>query len=90
MIDILSAEYVHDYIIELEFSDGNVGCYDLSSILQRNTVLTNPLKNKEYFKGFFIESGALCWKNGLELAPMSIYLRLQETGQLSRPSQIAA
>jgi len=90
MIDILNTEYVHDYIIELEFSDGNVGCYDLNLILQKNTVLTNPLKNKEYFKDFFLENGALCWKNGLELAPMSIYLRLQEAGKLSRPSQIAA
>jgi len=41
-----------------------------------------PLKDDEYFKQFFLELGALCWRNGLELCPDSIHQKLAEKHQL--------
>jgi hypothetical protein len=82
MIDITKASYLQDYTIRLRFSDASWGDYDLNPIVNRNTALTNALKEKLYFQSFFVECGALCWKNGLELAPAAIHARLLESGKL--------
>lgn len=82
MIKIIHANYLHDMTIRLSFSDGMVGDYDVSPLLARNTVLVQPLQQPDYFRDFFLELGALCWKNGLELSPGSLYQKLQNQGLL--------
>ena len=89
MIKIVKAEHIDQYRIRLVFSDGKQGEYDLSPILDHETELTLPLKTPENFKSFFLELGALCWKNGLELSPSSIYRELQSAGKLSAAQQAA-
>jgi len=89
MIKIVKAEHIDQYRIRLVFSDGKQGEYDLSPILAKQTELTLPLKTPENFKAFFLEMGALCWKNGLELSPSSIYLELQSAGKLISAQQAA-
>jgi hypothetical protein len=46
--------------------DGNV-------LLQKNGSLLVPLRDENYFQRFFIDAGALCWPNGLELSPARLY-----------------
>ena len=83
MIKILSAQYSGDYCIYFEFSDGATGTYDLKQLLfLYETALTVPLRDIVQFKKFFLRSGALCWKNGLELDPLAIYRDIQQTGML--------
>jgi len=89
MIKILRATHLRDLIIELEFSDGSVGPYDVSPLLERDTELTRPLGDPDYFRRFFIDFGALCWPNGLELSPAAIRQRLEESGNLRRGSRVA-
>ncbi len=89
MIKIVNAQYLNDYVVKLEFSDNSFSNFDFSYLLEKNTELTNPLKDLDYFKSFFLELGAICWKNGLELSPESLYQKAKITNKLY-PNQIVA
>jgi hypothetical protein len=88
MIKITRATYAGGHAIDLEFSDGSSGQYDLGDVIERDTELTRPLVDATYFERFFIELGALCWPNGLEFSGHAIHRRLAEKGDL-RPAQRA-
>jgi Protein of unknown function (DUF2442) len=89
VIKILKAQHLHDLILQLEFSDGSVGDYDLAPLLARNTVLTRAWQDPAFFRRFFIELGALSWPNGLELSAQSIQRRLEDQGKLRRGERVA-
>ena len=89
MIKIVRATHKRDYIIEIQFSDGSSGDYDLDPLLDRETELTKPLKDIGYFKRYFIELGALGWPSGLELSPAAIHRQLEASGTLRRTSLVA-
>lgn len=89
MITVVKAEYICDYQLRLTFSDGTQGNYDFAPLLAKETVLSQPLKNLETFKAYFIELGALCWKNGLELSPAALHNELQTAGKLVSTQQAA-
>jgi hypothetical protein len=67
MIKIIRAQFVQQKILRLYFSDNSYGDYDLQPLIARQTELVTPLNDEQYFKQFFLELGALCWRNGLEL-----------------------
>ena len=83
------AEYLSGYQLRLTFSDGAHGDYDFSRLLANDTVLTHPLKTPDVFKSFFIELGALCWKNGLEFSPAALHRELQSAGKLVASQEAA-
>ena len=58
------------------------GDFDLQLLIDKGAELVLPLKDEIFFKDFFLEMGALCWKNGLELCPDSIYQKLSKNNQL--------
>lgn len=90
MIKILCAQYDGDYCISCEFSDGTTGVYDLKQLLfSYETPLTVPLRDITNFRSFFLQSGALCWKNGLELDPLAIHRALEQAGKLYRIKKAA-
>lgn len=66
----------------LTFSDGSHGVWSAASLIERATVLTEPLADPAYFARAFIEAGALAWPNGLELAPWTLQTELKEAGTL--------
>ncbi|MFZ1830580.1 MAG: DUF2442 domain-containing protein [Candidatus Competibacteraceae bacterium] len=70
MIKILEAHYAGNNRIELIFSDGQHGIFDLNAYLStRQGPLLESLHQETYLQRFFINAGALCWPNGLELSP---------------------
>jgi len=73
MIKVLAARYLGTYRVELVFSDGKEGVFDGATLLQRTGSLVEALRDESYFKRLYIEAGALCWPNGLELAPLRLY-----------------
>ena len=89
MIKIVKAEYLEHKIIRLWFSDQTVGDYDLQPLLDKQTEIVTPLQDDVYFKQFFLELGALCWKNGLELSPGNIHCKLSEQGKLQTILKVA-
>jgi hypothetical protein len=78
MIKVLTTRYLGDFQVVLSFSDGAEGVFDGHALLQRSGPLLEPLRDEAYFRRLFIDAGALCWPNGLELSPA----RLHETRRL--------
>lgn len=89
MIKITQAQYLRQRILRLYFSDGSHGDYDLQPLIDRQTELTAPLGDEAYFKQFFLELGALCWRNGLELSPGNIHRKLAEQQRLHHGAEAA-
>ena len=77
MIKVLAARYLGDFQVELSFSDGMEAVFDAHSLLRRSGPLLEPLREESYFRRLFVDAGALCWPNGLELSPA----RLRETSK---------
>ena len=89
MIKIIQVQYRQQKILRLYFSDNSYGDYDLQSVCDRQTELVIPLNDEQYFKQFFLELGALCWRNGLELSPCNINRKLEEQQKLHYESKVA-
>lgn len=72
--EVISANYLQDYKIELKFRDGTTGIVDFHIFLGRGK-MTRPLKKKEFFRSFKIdeELGTLVWENGYDIAPDTLY-----------------
>lgn len=74
MIKILSIAVIEGGFIELEFSNDFKGIFDLNEYLTRHSgSLLNALKDTGYAQSYFLDAGALCWPNGLELSPSRLY-----------------
>ena len=89
MIKIIRAKLIRDRIIQVEFSDGSSGEYDLEPLAARGGLLTLVWSESGYFERFFLELGALCWPNGLELSPEAIRRELTAAGKLRQRAQVA-
>jgi hypothetical protein len=84
MIELVRIEIVEGRTLELTFSDGTKGRWRADSVIERDTVLTQPLKDPAYFARAFIEAGALAWPNGLEFSAHSLHKKLDSAGGLVR------
>ncbi len=89
MIKITKAEYLHDKTIQIHFSDGSWGDYNLQPLIDKKSTLTKEIESQADFQKFYIEMGALSWRNGLELSPSSIHHKLEQQKQLHHNKMIA-
>ena len=89
MIKLIAAEYVSGQEIRLRFSDESSGVFDFSSFVDAGTSMTEPLRDPEFFRTFYLELGALAWPNGFDLSAASLQERLEREGRLRRSSAAA-
>lgn len=89
MIKVVTATPLDDTVVELVFSDGASGAFDLAPLIARDTELTRALNDAAFRARCYVEMGALCWPNGLELSGGSLWQKLAEAGLLRKPSQVA-
>ncbi|MBN2895716.1 MAG: DUF2442 domain-containing protein [Campylobacterales bacterium] len=82
MIKLQKIEPLEGYTLRLTFSDGSFGTMDFAYLLDYKSRLTEPLADLGYFRSCFIDFGALCWKNALELSAESLHQTLKERGLL--------
>lgn len=77
MLKIISAKYLEDYKIWLEFKDETKGIVDLSNELWGEVF--EPLKDKILFQNFKISeiSDTIEWFNGADLAPEFLYNKIK-------------
>lgn len=73
MIKLLSARYLGDFRIALDFSTGALGIFEGKQLLAKEGPLLIPLRDEAFFQRFFVDAGALAWPNGLELSPSRLY-----------------
>ena len=74
MIKVLNASLIDPFKLVLNFSDRTHGVFDAKVYLaSRSGPLLDKLREPTYFKRFFIDAGALCWPNGLEISPARLH-----------------
>lgn len=72
--DIVNFKKLGGYLLELEFDNGRRGTVDLSSYAARGGVYSR-FEEKDYFDSVTLnrELGVLCWPDGVDIAPETIY-----------------
>ena len=72
--DIVSATYLGDYRIALEFDDGQRGVVDLAPYAERGGVFER-FRDLTFFRAFRIhpELGTLVWGDAVDVAPETLY-----------------
>jgi hypothetical protein len=78
MLELIGAEYVDGYRIQVRFSNGEEGVVDLTEALWGPVF--EPLKDLAKFKRFRVSDlfHTITWENGADLAPEYIYDRMVE------------
>lgn len=85
MIRLSRCQPLDSLRLRLTFSDGASGAWNAGPLLaSKDTPLTSPLRDPQAFARAFIESGALAWPNGLELAPWTLHQEMEAAGLLSK------
>jgi hypothetical protein len=73
----ISVKYLHDYILEVTFSDGRSGCVDWRARLEKANPagIFAPLKEVSYFAqvALWSEAGTIRWPNGADICPDVLY-----------------
>ena len=90
MIKLIQATPQSGFRLKLVFSDHSWGELDFKPSLQRTGSLLEPLRDPIYFTRCFIEMGALCWPNGLELGAESLRQKLVNSDALHKSGREAA
>ncbi|NOQ31255.1 MAG: DUF2442 domain-containing protein [Helicobacteraceae bacterium] len=70
-INIEEANYITDYQLKLKFNNDEVRTVDLKDELFGEVF--EPLKDKQFFKDFFISHNTVEWKNGADFAPEFLF-----------------
>ena len=77
--DVIEVEVRSDYKVFVRFQDGMQGEVDISKLVPFKGVFA-PLQNREYFAQVFVDSdsGTICWQNGADIAPETLYAAVRE------------
>jgi len=71
LLRVTDVEYIKDFTMQLEFSDGKIKTIDFFPLLKGN--IFEPLKNKDNFIQFGLTEWTLEWYNGADFAPEYLY-----------------
>lgn len=86
MIKLVDIATTGPATLSLVLSDGSSAHWSAAELIARDTIMTRPLADPDFFARAFIEAGALAWPNGLELSATNLHRRLAAAGALIRPA----
>ena len=77
MNDVVEVRYVRDYTLWVRFQDGTAGEVDIRPSFKGPVF--EPLRSLEYFMQVAVdpEIGTIVWPNGADIAPETLYERVQ-------------
>lgn len=75
MLRISQVEYLNDYKLQVTFNNGKIKNVDLENLVQTGGFYFEPLKNKNAFKSVAVDdmNYSICWPNGADLSPDTLY-----------------
>jgi uncharacterized protein DUF2442 len=68
---VTSARRIRGFVIATRFDDGTEKHVDISQWFKGPVF--KPLRDPNFFRRFFIDSGTLAWPNGVDIAPEALY-----------------
>ncbi len=71
LLTVNKAEYVRDYILLINFSNGEERMFDFSTLFKKG--ICRKLQNLDYFKHFTIDPFTIDWNNEIGFAPEFLY-----------------
>ena len=77
MNNVTEIKYKGGFVYRVVFDDGKSGDLDLSEYIGRGPVF-EPLRDVTFFKTARIEGGTIAWPNGADIAPETLYERLDQ------------
>jgi hypothetical protein len=75
MNDVVKIEYKGGFVYHVSFDNGKNGDIDLSEYVGKGPVF-EPLQDQAFFKKASIEGGTISWPNGADIAPETLYEKI--------------
>jgi hypothetical protein len=72
--DVVEVKSEPDYCLFVRFKDGLAGRVRLRT--EELTGVLAPLRDMRFFEKVFIDSGAVAWPGGIDLAPDAMYAQI--------------
>jgi hypothetical protein len=85
MVKVVTVKALDSMRLQLRFSDGSEGVFDLSELLREGGPMIEPLRDPEVFAKVFVQTGVPTWPNGFDLDAIKLYMDLETAGQLKKP-----
>ena len=75
--EVIAIEFCRDYVYKIAFDDGLEGEIDFAEYLSRGPIF-EPLRDPELFQQAEIIGGTIAWPNGADIAPETLYAKIQK------------
>lgn len=69
---IVEARYIGNFTLEIEFDTGERKRINCKKYLKGK--IFEELQDEAKFKEFFVDGHTICWPNGADIAPETLYL----------------
>ena len=73
MKHIIKVEYIKNYTLKIEFEDKVSKTVDFSQFFDKGPIFA-PLRDPQYFQQYFVDAYTVCWPNGADIAPETLYM----------------
>jgi hypothetical protein len=74
--DVTAIVYRHDYVYRIVFDDGMEGDVDFAEYIGSGPIF-EALKDPTFFRQARIEGDTICWPNGADVAPETLYEKIE-------------
>ncbi len=83
---VTSIAYKHDYVYHVAFNDGLEGDVDFTEYVGSGPVF-EALRDLAFFRAR-IEGDTIAWPNGADIAPETLYERIESDGTMRQQARV--